>query len=215
MKKAFDLIIFDCDGVLVDSEPIANRIFAEEVRRLGYPLSDAEARREFPGTSLAYCINYTERKFGIKLPEDLGLVYRQKSFEAFTRELKAVPGIPDLIHSLTIPFCVASNGPMHKMEHNLRIVGLYDQFAGKLFSAYEIDRFKPDPGLFLYAATQMEADPTRCLVIEDSIHGIQAAVAAHMTIWAYSHDLNAAEFSKAGARTFRNIPAMQKALWKN
>jgi len=212
MMAAYDLIIFDCDGVLVDSEPIANRIFAEEVRRLGYPLSDEEARREFPGTSLAYCINYTERKFGIKLPEDLGLIYRQKSFEAFTRELEAVPGIPELIHALTIPYCVASNGPMHKMEHNLRIVGLYDRFAGKLFSAYEIDQFKPEPGLFLYAAAQMGAEPSRCLVIEDSIHGIHAALSAGMDIWAYSHDHNEQEFRDAGARTFRSIKGMQEAL---
>ncbi len=181
-----DCIIFDCDGVLVDSEPIANRVFAELVRDLGIPFPNEEAVAVFPGTTLAKCIEYVETKYDVKLPEDLGTRYRKASFEAFTRELSPVAGVTELLDSLEVPFCVASNGPFAKMVHNLKIAGLFDFFEGKMFSAYDIGHFKPDPGLFIHAAKDMGYEAHACLVIEDSIHGVIAAHRAGMQCIAYT-----------------------------
>ncbi len=191
-NNAFKLVIFDCDGVLVDSEPIANRTFAEEVRKLGIPFSDQEAQTEFPGTTLAKCIEYVEKKFQIKLPEDIGPRFRARSFINFTNELKPVEGVKDILDRIKIPTCVASNGPKNKMIHNLGIVQFLSYFEEKLYSAYDIQRFKPDPGIFLHAADQLGVSPRECIVVEDSIHGFEAGLAAGMKVFGYAphHHIN-------------------------
>lgn len=176
----WDLIIFDCDGVLVDSEPIANRVFAEEVRKLGIPLSDEEAIAQFPGTTMANCIAYVEKKWQVRLPESIVHTFRENSFIAFTNELKEITGATELVKKLPIKACVASNGPYEKIVHNLTLTHLLAYFPGRLFSAYQIGRFKPEPHLFLHAAHSLGCSPERCLVVEDSIHGLEAADAAGM-----------------------------------
>lgn len=182
----WDLIIFDCDGVLVDSEPIANRVFAEEVRKLGIPLSDEESIAQFPGTTMANCIAYVEKKWQVKLPESIVQTFRENSFIAFTKELKEIPGATELVKNLPIAACVASNGPYEKIVHNLTLTHLIRYFPERMFSAYQLGRFKPEPHLFLHAAECLGVSPGRCLVVEDSIHGLEAADAAGMGSVFYS-----------------------------
>ena len=181
----YELIIFDCDGVLVDSEPLANTTFAAEVRKLGIPFTDEEAKDQFPGTTLAKCIEYVEKKFSVTLPENIGDIYRAASFVAFTKYLKPVHGVQQILDELLIAPCVGSNGPKSKILHNLDIVDFLDYFGDRLYSAYEINRFKPDPGIFLHAARDMNVEPEKCIVIEDSIHGFEAGVEAGMKVLAY------------------------------
>lgn len=182
----WDLIIFDCDGVLVDSEPIANRVFAEEVRKLGIPLSNEEAIAQFPGTTMANCIAYVENKWQVKLPETFVQTFRENSFAAFTKELKEIEGASELVKRLPVEACVASNGPYEKIVHNLTLTNLIQYFPQRLFSAYLLGRFKPEPHLFLNAAETLGHRPERCLVVEDSIHGLEAAEAAGMASIYYS-----------------------------
>lgn len=181
----YELVIFDCDGVLVDSEPLANVTFAKEVRKLGIPFTDEEAKAVFPGTTLAKCIEYVEQKFEVTLPDDIGSKYRAASFIAFTEYLQPVDGIQPILDQLKIPMCVGSNGPKSKMIHNLTIVDFMKYFDDHLYSAYDIDRFKPDPGIFLHAAKQLRVAPEKCVVIEDSIHGFEAGREAGMKVLAY------------------------------
>ena len=185
MSSEYKLVIFDCDGVLVDSEGIANRTFAEEVRKHGVPFSDAEAQANFPGTTLAKCISYVENKYNVSLPADIGDKYRTASLEAFSREMKAVPDVEEVLKSLNINCCVASNGPKAKMIHNLKIVDFLKYFDDQLYSAYDIELFKPDPGIFFHAAKELQIAPEQCIVIEDSIHGFEAGVSAGMKVLAY------------------------------
>lgn len=184
-ETSFKLVIFDCDGVLVDSEPIANRTFAEEVRKLGIPFADEEAQSVFPGTTLARCIEYVEKKFSVILPEDIGTKFRANSFIAFTNELQPVQGVENVLQRLSITTCVASNGPKNKILHNLSIVDFLPYFDDRLYSAYEIQQFKPDPGIFLHAADQLDVAPEECIVVEDSIHGYEAGIAAGMKVFGY------------------------------
>ncbi len=181
----YELIIFDCDGVLVDSEKIANHTFAAEVRKLGIPFSNEEAAANFPGTTLAKCIAYVEEKFNVTLPEDIGEKYRTASLKAFTQFLEPVPGVEDIIQNLLVKSCVASNGPKPKMLHNLRLVNFIDYFGENLFSAYEINKFKPDPGIFSHAAKTLGVNHKKCIVIEDSIHGVKAGLTLGMKVLGY------------------------------
>jgi len=199
----YGLVIFDCDGVLVDSEKIANHTFAAEVRKLGIPFTNEEAAANFPGTTLAKCIEYVERKFNVILPEDIGDKYRTASLKAFTRLLEPVPGVESIIQSLSIQACVASNGPKPKMLHNLALVKFLDYFQDNLFSAYEINKFKPDPGIFLHAANTLGVDPSACIVIEDSIHGVQAGLALGMKVLGY--DPHGSQQRLADAEYFQSM----------
>ena len=206
-KMSYELIIFDCDGVLVDSEELSNRVFAEEARKLGSKLTDQEAEDYFAGTSLKHCMEYVEKELGKALPKDFEETYRQKSFEAFERELQPVQGIRNVLEQLNIPFCVASNGPASKVEFNLKLTGLFHFFepvlpSGKnrIFSAYDLNVWKPDPTLFLTAAKTMNTHPSKCLVVEDSPSGVKAGVAAGMMVLGYAKEKQSSTLKEAGAR---------------
>lgn len=181
-----ELLIFDCDGVLVDSEMIASRILAQEMTALGYPLRPEDCRARFTGKSMATVMALIEEDWGHPLPENFETDIRQKDFEAFTRDLKAVPGVPEILRSLTLPMCVASSGAPEKIHHSLTVTGLLDCFDGHLFSATQVDRGKPAPDLFLFAAKTMGMTPDRCVVVEDSATGVQAGLAAGMRVLGFA-----------------------------
>ncbi len=190
----YKCIIFDCDGVLVDSEAISSGVLTEMAKELGIKISHDEALENFTGSSLQYSLKYIENKFGQALPSDFELEFRQKSYEQFALNLKPINGIHEVIQSLTIPFCVASSGPREKIIRNLTTANLIQYFEGNLFSSYDIQSWKPEPDIFLHAAKSKGFEVHECLVIEDSCTGIQAAKSGGFDVIAFVNDGNTQRF---------------------
>jgi HAD superfamily hydrolase (TIGR01509 family) len=178
----FDLIIFDCDGVLVDSEVISSQAHAEMLTRHGYPISDEQVLKRFLGVSDREARLTIEAELGRSLPADFEAQMNQAALRRYAEDLATIPYIGETIAAIALPKCVASSGTPEKIHHGLSSAGLYDQFAPNIFSAAQVKRGKPAPDLFLFAAAQMQAAPQRCLVIEDSVAGIAGARAAGMAV---------------------------------
>ena len=181
-----ELVIFDCDGVLVDSEGIGNAVLAQAATREGAAITAEEALHLFRGLKMAECVVEIERRSGRPVREDFVIDLRQAMAAAFESELRAVEGIRGALAAITLPVCVASNGPMAKMKHTLGLTDLLGHFEGRIFSAYDVGVWKPDPGLFLHVARTFGAEPSRCIVVEDSLSGIRAANAAGMRVLGYT-----------------------------
>jgi HAD superfamily hydrolase (TIGR01509 family) len=179
---AFDLVIFDCDGVLVDSEVISCRAHAATLTRHGYPITPDGVLKRFLGVSDREARQIVEREIGRKLPDDFEAEVKQATLGFYADDLSAIAHVGDAIAALTLPKCVASSGTPEKIRHGLVCAGLYDQLAPHIFSAVQVTRGKPAPDLFLFAAEQMGASPARCVVIEDSAPGVAGARAAGMTV---------------------------------
>ena len=197
-----DAVIFDCDGVLVESETIAARVWVEMANELGYPLPYETAVREFKGGEMAWCVAWLERKMNTSVPTGFVPDFRARSAVRFKTELNPVPGIYAVLEGLEIPFCVASNGPRDKMAVSLLVTGLAHLFEGRIVSAYEVGVFKPAPDLFLEAARVLGVAPQSCAVVEDSLPGIRAGVAAQMRVFAYSAPEDFAAHREEGATPF-------------
>ena len=183
------LIIFDCDGVLVDSEMISSRELAAYLTALGRPTLAAECREVFTGLSIKAVGERVQDDWGVALPDDFVAKLRERDFAAFDRDLKTIPGIEAVLDDLStqgVPFCVASSGTPEKIQHSLSITNLIDHFDGHLFSASHVANGKPAPDLFLHAAKSMGAHPADCLVIEDSPAGITGAKAAGMRVLGFT-----------------------------
>lgn len=175
------LLIFDCDGVLVDSEPLSCRIDAEILTECGVPYTAEEVARDFTGVSVKDQITRIELERGIRLPDDFTERLNRTLFKRFETDLKPIEGVRDAILSLPFPRCVASSSIPERIALSLRVTGLADLFEN-IFSSTQVERGKPAPDLFLHAANQMNARPEDCLVIEDSTAGVQAALAAGMRV---------------------------------
>ena len=181
------LVIFDCDGVLVDSEPLSNRALSEALTAAGHPIDPEETTRTFMGRSRASCEAIMRERFGA-VP-DYAADYERRMRAAFEAELRPVPGVAEAIEAIAATgaeVCVASSGTHEKMRMTLGLTGLYDRFAGRVFSAAEVARGKPAPDLFLHAAASLGFAPARCVVVEDSPVGVQAARAAGMRVLGYA-----------------------------
>ncbi|KJC61758.1 hydrolase [Bradyrhizobium sp. LTSPM299] len=178
----FDLIIFDCDGVLVDSEVISSRAHAETLTRHGYPITPDGVLKRFLGVSDREARQIVEAEIGRKLPDDFEAQVKHATLSFYADDLNAIDPVGEVISGLDMPKCVASSGTPEKIRHGLTCAGLYDQLAPHIFSAMQVKRGKPAPDIFLFAAAQMGADPARCIVIEDSMHGVTGARAAGMTV---------------------------------
>lgn len=211
----YNCIIFDCDGVLVDSEAISTKVLIEMAKNVGVSIQKEEVADYFAGKSLQSLFTIIGQQTKQPLPKNFEQLFRQKTFDLFKKELKAVDGVHELIDALDLPFCVASNGPLHKIEHNLNITGLLHKFNGHLFSAYDIGKWKPDPTLFTHAASEMGFAPQQCLVIEDSLVGVQAAVSGGFDVYAYTKHGNDTTLKAAGATlTFNKMQQLTKRLTK-
>jgi HAD superfamily hydrolase (TIGR01509 family) len=185
---AFDLVIFDCDGVLVDSERIAARIDVEMLAELGWPLSEAEVVERFMGRTQADVMRMIEAQIpGLEPGWDDRFERRYRA--ALDAELTPVDGVVEALDAIETPTCVASSGSHEKMRFTLGATGLYARFEGRIFSAADVDRGKPAPDLFLHAARSLGADPAACAVVEDSVYGVQAGRAAGMRVLAYAGGL--------------------------
>ncbi|MFI5801749.1 HAD family hydrolase [Streptomyces sp. NPDC051561] len=186
-----ELVIFDCDGVLVDSERICVKIDARIMADLGCAFTEAEIIERFVGSSTEVYTAAVEERLGRRLEKGWQLAYEPWYHEAFAAELTAVEGIPEVLAGLTTPSCVASNGAHDSIRRSLEIAALSDHFKGRVFSAEDVPTGKPAPDLFLHAARSMGVEPERCAVIEDSAYGIQAARTAGMRPFGYCGGLTA------------------------
>jgi HAD superfamily hydrolase (TIGR01509 family) len=189
----FELVIFDCDGVLVDSERIAIRVEAEYLAELGWPLGEAEIVERFMGRTAEYMDEAIEAQLGTRLPGDWKDQFQRRYREAFAADLRPVDGILEALEEITVPTCVASSGSHDKLRFTLGHTGLYERFEGRIFSGYEVANGKPAPDLFLHAAARMGAEPARCAVVEDSRWGVEAARAAGMHAFGYAGGLTPPE----------------------
>lgn len=188
MRDRIQGVIFDCDGTLVDSESISCMIAMEMMAEEGLHLSYDETMVRFAGRKLAESLDIVEREFGRPLRETFSRELRDRMVTRFHDELEPMEGAADLLASLAVPFCIASNGPMAKMRLTLARTGLAGYFGDLVFSAYELNVWKPDPGLFLHAAGAMNVNPAACAVVEDSESGIRAGLSAGMHVYALGHD---------------------------
>jgi HAD superfamily hydrolase (TIGR01509 family) len=208
-----DLVIFDCDGVLVDSERIAVRIDARVLADLGWPMSEAEVVERFVGRSSADMTAVIEEHLGRRLPQGWDAGYRELYREAFERDLRPVDGVLEALDAIALPMCVASSTGHPGLRHVLGLTGLYERFEGRVFSATEVARGKPAPDLFLHAARRLGADPVRCVVIEDSRYGVQAARAAGMRSYGYCGGLTPAAWLEGpGTVVFDDMRALPALL---
>jgi len=208
----FDLVIFDCDGVVVDSERIVFEVFSAFIRSLGVHLTEAETREQFLGRTLAACMTIVEQLSGKPVPPGALERYCADRDRVLRERVQAVDGIREVLETLTIPFCIASSGGYDKMRITLGATALMPLFEGRLFSATEVARGKPAPDIFLFAAERMGASPARTVVVEDTVNGVLAGCAAGMTVLGYVDLTPAAKLVEAGAAaTFthmRELPAL-------
>ncbi|MBR0708307.1 MULTISPECIES: HAD family hydrolase [Bradyrhizobium] len=181
-----ELVIFDSDGVLVDSEIIQLTVFARTAAEEGVTISVEDAVRSFRGVKMADCVREIERRLGRSVRDTFVADIRRATALAFDAELKPVEGIHAALAEITVPVCVASNGPMSKLTHALGLTKLLARFEGRIFSAYEVGSWKPEPGLFLHAAQTLGVPPSRCVVVEDSLSGTRAAKAAGMKVLGFT-----------------------------
>jgi HAD superfamily hydrolase (TIGR01509 family) len=179
---SFDLVIFDCDGVLVDSEVISCRAHAATLTHHGYPITAGQVLDRFLGVSDREARLTIEAELGRSLPSDFEARVKQATLQRYADDLQPVPHVAEAVAAINLPKCVASSGTPEKIRHGLICAGLYDILAPHIFSASQVKRGKPAPDLFLFAAERMNASPARCVVIEDSIPGVTGARAAGMTV---------------------------------
>jgi HAD superfamily hydrolase (TIGR01509 family) len=208
----YKCIIFDCDGVLVDSEAISNKVIVEMANAQGADIDLDYALKNYSGTSLAFVLQDIETRIGKKLPENFMSEYRRITFVRFQQEIQPVKGVTEVLDQLKVPFCVASNGPLNKMALNLEVTGLTKYFRGKMFSAYEINSWKPDPKLFLTAAKSMGFAPEDCAVVEDSISGVEAGLAGGFDVFALSHTHKMDAFKDQGVTVFTQMSELLELL---
>ena len=205
----FDLVIFDNDGVLVDSEPQAQRVTAALITELGFPMAPADCGAQFLGWSLATIRAWVATR--VIVPEDFEAVFHARLFAAFATGLGPMPGVAAALDEIRMATCVASSGSHERIRVSLAATGLLPRFAGRIFSAQDVARGKPAPDLFLHAARTCGADPARCAVVEDSRSGVDAANAAGMTAFGFARDTPAAMLSHAGGGVFTamsELPAL-------
>jgi HAD superfamily hydrolase (TIGR01509 family) len=211
------LLVFDCDGVLVDSELVAHGVLAELLTRLGRPITMDEALRTFSGRSRQDTIRLTGELLGRPIPEQDGALARTKMLDIFRRDLKPVAGIGEAIAALPYRRCVASSSDPERLHLSLDVTGLAPLFGDHVFSAAQVARGKPAPDLFLHAANEMKTFPRDCIVIEDSVLGVEAGIAAGMTVIgfagaAHATEALAARLAQAGAsaviRQMADLPSV-------
>jgi HAD superfamily hydrolase (TIGR01509 family) len=208
----FDLVIFDCDGVVVDSESIVQETFGAFIRSLGADLGKEEMNEQFLGRRLADCLDIVAGITGRTAPPDALERYRAERDRVLRERVQPVEGIREVLATLRSPYCIASSGDHDKMRTTLGATSLLPLFEGRLFSATEVPRGKPAPDVFLLAAERMGVAPARTAVVEDSINGVLAGCAAGMTVFGFAGLIAPAELAAAGAAyTFtamRDLPEL-------
>ena len=199
------LVIFDCDGVLVDSEPLSLACLTAGLNRIGVPIDVETVRARFAGTAMASIMAHVARDYAVTAPDGFVDAVKAETLAIFDAELRPMAGIAEAVASLGRPSCVASSSDPVRLRHSLGLTGLLPLFEGRIYSAVEVARGKPFPDLFLHAAARMGFPPDACLVIEDSVPGVTAARAAGMRVLGFTggghwrHDRSGADLLAAGA----------------
>ena len=209
---SYELVIFDCDGVLVDSEPLANRVLAACFQAAGFPITYHTCATTMVGLSLPSCFKMAEEEYGKSLPPDFFETVQSRTYQAIRDGLQPIPGIRAAIEAIPLPRCVASSSEPDKIILSLNKTGLAPLFDGNLFSASQVSRGKPFPDLFLFAADKMAVAPEACVVIEDSPYGAAAAQSAGMAVFGYTGSGIADKLADEGAHIFDSMAQLPGLL---
>ena len=199
--RTVDLVIFDCDGVIADSEVISATLLVRQLLPHGIGIDADYVFRNFVGKSFPIVADIIGERFGVALPSTFVGDYRAALREAFADSLETTPGFLDVLGQLTCACCVATSSSAPRVAHTLEAVGLTDHFGADVFTASQVANGKPAPDLFLFAAREMATPPARCLVIEDSVAGIAAGLAANMKVWRYVGGSHIADVARARDET--------------
>lgn len=199
--QRIELVIFDCDGVIADSEVISATLLVRQLQRCGIRIDVDYVFRNFVGKSFPVVADIIGERFGVTLPATFVGDYRAALKEAFADSLQTTPGFLDVLGQLTCAACVATSSSAPRVAHTLEAVGLTDRFGADVFTASQVANGKPAPDLFLFAAREMSTLPERCLVIEDSAAGIEAGLAAGMNVWRYVGASHIADTARARDET--------------
>tara|TARA_B100001113_G_C21105156_1_gene620543 strand:- start:56 stop:697 length:642 start_codon:yes stop_codon:yes gene_type:complete len=205
-------VIFDCDGTLVDSEPLTNKVIAEMAGELGIKMTWQEATSMWGGKTIDAVVYGMRELSGKDLPESWVPRLTQKVSEAYKYDLVPMDGISEVLDSLKVAKCVASNGRPGHVEDSLKLTGLYKYFEDRVYTASEVAKPKPDPALFLYAADKMGFSKEECVVVEDSITGVTASVRAGIRVLGLVKMVSKDELIKAGAEPFTNMRELPNLL---
>ena len=208
----YKCIIFDCDGILVDSEGISDNVLIEMAQEIGLHIDEAYIKLHFAGRSLKYIFQTLEDQISGSLPQNFVADYRARTFDRFKTDLKPIEGVHKLLEQINIPICVASSGPPNKIELNLTTTKLIERFKGRLYSSYDIGVWKPNPDIFLYAAKNMGFNPEDCAVIEDSLAGIKAGISGGFDVYALANKTNKDLFIEEGAKVFFKMDELYNML---
>lgn len=210
MNQMVQCIIFDCDGTLVDSEFLCNLGLEIQLRGYGIETSAREMMERFRGGKLASILDELKKVHQVELKEDFVPAYRSLVDSLFEERLRPCVGVPQMLSSIKLPKCVASSGPLNKINKALTITGLTSYFDGNIFSSYEVGSWKPEPGIFLHASKVMGYSPQHCLVVEDSPVGIAAAQRADMQVILY--DPNGIHSDIKSVRKIRHMNELKNAI---
>jgi HAD superfamily hydrolase (TIGR01509 family) len=208
----FDLVIFDCDGVLVNSEPLTNKVYVQMLAESGYQVDAEQYLHEFSGTYVYDRVEVTSQRLNWTPPANFLPILHERLSAVTKAELQPVAGIQSLIESLSVPVCVASNGSREEITLRLKTTKLTDYFGEAIFSGLEVPHPKPEPDVFLAAAKAFNVSPDRCVVIEDSVPGVTAAIRAGMKVYGHAALTSSKALQMAGAIPFENMMELQTIL---
>ncbi|WP_455426335.1 6-phosphogluconate phosphatase [Dryocola sp. LX212] len=208
-----DAVFFDCDGTLVDSEVICSRAYVHMFAQYGIELALEEVFKTFKGVKLYEIIDTISQRYDISLDKtELEPIYRAEVARLFDSELQEISGAKALIERVKVPMCIVSNGPVSKMQHSLGRTGMLDAFPDRLYSGYDIQRWKPDPALMFHAADAMGVEVKNCVLVDDSMAGAQSGVAAGMEVFYFCADPHNKPIVHPKVTTFTDL-AQLPALW--
>ena len=209
-----DAVFFDCDGTLVDSEVICSRAYVHMFAQYGIELALKEVHKTFKGIKLYEIIDTISQQYGVSLTRaELEPVYRAEVARLFDSELQEILGAAALIERIKIPMCIVSNGPVSKMQHSLGKTGMLDHFPDRLYSGYDIQRWKPDPALMFHAADKMQVDVKNCVLVDDSMAGAQSGIAAGMEVFYFCADPHNLPIDHPKVTTFTDLAQLPE-LWR-